>query len=89
MCPLKTQCDVFVKSSNVPPLNNEVELNVPPSNILGFYLLQCITRFLGGTFGQNLVGGGTKTFYTAGDITLLRLLLLPDREAPGNNKLNC
>ena len=25
-----------------------------------------ITRFLGGTFGQNLVGGGTKTFYRTG-----------------------
>ena len=24
------------------------------------------THFLGGTFCQNLVGGGTKTFYTAG-----------------------
>lgn len=29
--------------------------------------LVAITRFLGGTFGQNLVGGGKKTFYTAGD----------------------
>ena len=28
--------------------------------------LVAIKRFLGGTFCQNLVGGGTKTFYTAG-----------------------
>ena len=30
-----------------------------------------ITRFLGGTFGQNLVGGGTKTFYRTGDVAPL------------------
>ena len=30
------------------------------------YAFVAITRFLGGTFCSNLVGGGTKAFYTTG-----------------------
>ena len=68
--------------SNVPPQNTtrlicrtEVSFAATAFKILIYswfthfcreFSFVAITRFLGGTFGQNLVGGGTKTFYRTG-----------------------
>ena len=56
------------KESNVPPLNNDFESNVPQLFILDshtFVVKSALLRLralFGGTFGQNMVGGGTETF---------------------------
>ena len=77
MCPLNNTFE-----SNVPPqnttrliLSTKVSFAATAFKILIYswfthfcreFSFVAITRFLGGTFGQNLVGGGTKTFYRTG-----------------------